>query len=530
MDVFANGFSVDLLLGMLKRRRWIVGILFTVILTAAVTVIYFLPNIYSAESLIIIEGQQIPSEFVRSTVIMKVERRLQEISQQILSRSRLEKLIEEFGLYEELKSSGASVETITSAMRKDIGIQVTGKKGGLSEETVAFQISYMSPNPQKAADVANVLASYFIEENMKVRERIAMGTTEFLRKQLEATGERLEEQEKKVVEYKQRYMGELPEQREANLRTMEVLQKQVESVSTEMATLHDSRLSLEQQLQAESKRAAASVSTNDQDAGEKGTLSLEDLKVRMAQMQVRFSDKHPDVIRTKQLIAMLEKAAERAPASVRDETATPNPVRVELNRVNAEMSRLSETLQKLRGDIAMYQQRVESAPRREQELISLSRDYETTKSHYESLRKRLEEANLADDLEKNQKAERFRVLEPALLPTEPAAPDRPLFFAMAFALSLAVAGAGGLLREAMDSSFHRVEDLRRFTQVPVLVAIPRIVSSTDRWWNTTKRSIGLMTLAASLFVIVGLCYKLTNGNEELSRLLIKSGSGSHLRE
>jgi polysaccharide chain length determinant protein (PEP-CTERM system associated) len=528
MDVFANGFSIDLLLGLLKRRRWIVGILFTVILTAAVTVIYSLPNIYLAESLIIIEGQQIPSEFVRSTVIMKVERRLQEISQQILSRSRLEKLIEQFGLYEELKKDGASVETITSAMREDIGIQVTGKKGGLSDETVAFQISYTSPNPQKAADVANVLASYFIEENMKVRERIAMGTTEFLRQQLEVTGKRLEEQEKKVVEYKQKYMGELPEQRDANLRTMEVLQKQIESVSTELATLHDSRLSLEQQLLAESKRAAASVSTNAENE-DKGALSLEDLKVRMAQMQVRFSDKHPDVIRTKQLIAMLEKTTERAP-SVREEIATSDPVRIELNRVNAEMLRLSETLQRLRGDIGKYQQRVELAPRREQELVSLSRDYETTKSHYESLRKRLEEANLADDLEKNQKAERFRVLEPALLPTEPAAPERPLFFAMAFALSLAVAGGGALLREAMDSSFHRIEELRRFTQVPVLVAIPRIVSSSDRWWSATKQSIGLMTLALLLLVIVGLSYKLTNGNEELSRLLIKSGSGSHLRE
>jgi uncharacterized protein involved in exopolysaccharide biosynthesis len=295
-----------------------------------------------------------------------------------------------------------------------------------------------------------------------------------------------------------------------------------------MATLHDSRLSLEQQLQAKSKRTAASVSTNDQNSEEKSTLSLEDLKVRIAQMQVRFSDKHPDVIRTKQLIAMLEKTAERA--SVREEITTPDPLRIELNRVNAEMLRLSETLHKLRGDIVKYQERVELAPRREQELVSLSRDYETTKNHYESLRKRLEEANLADDLEKNQKAERFRVLEPALLPTEPAAPERPLFFAMAFALSLAVAGGIALLREVMDSSFHRVEDLRRFTQVPVLVAIPRIVSSSDRWWSTTKQSIGLMTLALSLLVIAGLSYKLTNGNEELSRLLLKSGSGSHLRE
>jgi uncharacterized protein involved in exopolysaccharide biosynthesis len=167
-NVFENGLSLDLILDMLRRRLWLVIVLFSVIMAVSVSLIVPLPNIYTARALILVEGQQIPTDFVRSTVTMGVERRLQVISQEILSRSRLGQLVDQFNLYQDLKQQGALSEQIASAMRRDIGIQIKGSSGGLGKDTVAFEVTYTNLDPHKAMDVANTLASLYIKENIFV--------------------------------------------------------------------------------------------------------------------------------------------------------------------------------------------------------------------------------------------------------------------------------------------------------------------------------------------------------------------------
>ncbi len=225
MNPFANGITPELLLGMLKRRVWIAVSLFGLIMSATIGLVVVLPNIYTARALILVEGQQIPQDYVRSTVTMGVERRLQVISQEILSRSRLVQLVKQFDLYQDLRQKEIPEDMLAVAMRKDIAINIAAKGG--QGDTVAFEISFTNPDPQKVMQVANTLASFYIDENLKVREQQALGTSEFLRAELAEVKKRLDVQEQQVAEYKRQYLGELPEQMNANLSTLGVLQKQM---------------------------------------------------------------------------------------------------------------------------------------------------------------------------------------------------------------------------------------------------------------------------------------------------------------
>ena len=181
-------------------------------------------------------------------------------------------------------------------------------------------------------------------------------------------------------------------------------------------------------------------------------------------------------------------------------------------------------VRKMGSDIAMYQQRVENTPRVEQELLSITRDYNTTRDNYISLFKRLDEAKLADKLEETQKAEKFKVLEPAFLPEKPATPERIKLFLGALFLSLVAAVGGMFLREMLDSSFHDVDVLRRSVKIPVLVTIPRIFTTADLWHMHMRQAIGATALALSILVIIGVVYRVVAGNEQMARSLLGSGS------
>ena len=555
MNVFANGFSLDALLALLRRRKWI-GISVFVILTSILTsLIVFLPNVYMSQALVIVESQQIPQEYVRSTVTKAVERRLQEISQQLLSRSRLEQLAEEFGLYQQLKREGASSEVVAQAMRKDIGINITNARGK-SGDAVAFGVSYRSPDPQKAMQVANELASLYIDANMQLREGQAASTSEFLAKQVEDVRIKLEQQENMVTAYKRQHLGELPEQREANLAMIDALQKQMVLLSDNMARAQERRNTVTQManLQADLETELAEVETSNVTQGEKNSnlsssrqlspeQQLKILQGQLTQLKMRFSEKHPDIIHLKQLISNLESLVKTtAPSSLDDAPTVPGKpllgtlsarataTQVELTALDSEVQRMKAELQKIGSDVVMYQQRIENTPKVEQELLSISRDYNTSRELFATLLKRLDEAKLADKLEQNQKAEKFKILEPAFWPDKPAAPERDRLFPVAIMLSLGAAIGSMLLREMLDASFHDVDDLRNSVKVPVLVAIPRIVTTTDLWRGRFRQGVGAVALTLSIVVIVTVMYRVVAGNESLTRTLLRSGSPNQMRQ
>lgn len=533
MNPLANGFSLEVALDILRRRAWIAFVLFSIVMTAVVGLTGFLPNIYLANALILVEGQQVPQEYVRSTVTMGVERRLQLISQEILSRARLGQLAEQFGLYENLRKKGASEDVIAAAMRQDIGIQIKGRGTGIGSDTVVFEVNYTNQDPQKVMQVTNTLASFYIEENLKVREQQSLGTSEFLRAELEEIQKRLETQEQQVVEYKKTHMGELPEQLNANLTTLSVLQKQMEVLSANLIQARERRNVLAQMAEMDAALTLlgpASSGAPSEDA------RLSTLKAQLAELKIRFSDKHPDIIRLKQQIAILEEEtksraeiAQPPDIDLSLETPKTSSAQIEQATIGAEIKSLTDALAKVQHDLVVYKQRIENVPQREQELTSISRDYNATRDLYASLLKRLDEANLADSLEQRQKAERFRLLEPAIYPEQPTGPKRGKFFFIGFVLGLGAAIAGVLLWEFVDPSFHRLEDLKAFTTVRVLGTVPQIITEADRLHARRWFCFGAVALAGVLVVLVGVSYRVAADNDQLVRFLVKPGSGIQLR-
>ncbi|PYN71253.1 MAG: hypothetical protein DMD93_00720 [Candidatus Rokuibacteriota bacterium] len=531
--------GLDGVLAVWSRRKWLAILAFAAPMVAAASLITFLPNMYRSTATVLVDRQQIPETFVRSTVTSALETRLQTISQEILSRSRLEALISRFGLYPDLRTQVPSEEVI-KRMRGDIKLELKGiELKGASQATVAFTISYQGSEPGTVSLVTNTLASFYIEENLKARERQATGTAEFLKVQLEETKKRLDDQEQRVSEFKRRYLGELPQQMETNLATLERLHAQIRLNADTQTRAAERRQALSSQLaEAESLLATPPGMPGGPAApAESSELRLTRLKEDLTRLRTQFSEKYPDVVLLAGEIAALER--EVADAKAREPKAeekqapppatplTPYVLRLKeaLSEVETEIRILKNDDKRLHDGIAAYQARVENVPRREQEFRELSRDYDSTRELYNSLLKRYEEAQLAESMEQRQKGEQFRVLDPAIPNSEPAAPNRFRLLLMALMGSLGLAGGAVVLAERVDTSFHTVDDLRAFSPVPVLVSIPRIVTRTDR-----RRRAWHMRLAASaafigLVVISGLAYFAASGNEQLVSLLGRS-SGS----
>ena len=536
-----KGAGLDTLLEVWSRRKWLAILAFAFPLAAGVSLTAFLPNIYRSTATVLVDRQQIPETFVQATVTSALETRLHTISQEILSRSRLEALVSRFGLYADLRQRVAA-EDVIERMRKDIRLELKGAETrGQREATVAFTISYQGGDPTTVALVTNTLASFYIEENLKARERQAAGTAEFLKAQLAETKQRLDEQEQRVSEFKRRHIGELPQQMEANLGTLERLHTQLRLNADNQTRATERRQALSNQLaEAESLLAtpalAASVGVSGRPPSRSETLEarLAKSKEELAKLRTRFSDKYPDVVLLAAEISALER--ELADAESRDpkreEKALPQatPLTPYVLRLKEALSEVEGETKVLKGEdkrlhdaIATYQGRIENVPKREQEFRELSRDYESTRELYQSLLKRSEEAQLAESMEQRQKGEQFRVLDPAVPKPKPAAPNRVQLFVIVLLGSLGLAAGAVVLAEKIDTSFHTIDDLRAFSPVPVLVSIPLIVTHTDRRRRRWHLQLGASAAFVGLVAIVGLAYFAANGNEQLVSLMVRSG-------
>ncbi|PYM94898.1 MAG: hypothetical protein DME04_06510 [Candidatus Rokuibacteriota bacterium] len=540
--------GLDMLLAVWSRRKWLAILAFVAPLAAGVSLISFLPDIYRSAATVLVDRQQVPEAFVRSTVTSALETRLHTISQEVLSRTRLEALINRFGLYGEMRKK-AQLEDVVQRMRNDIKLEIkSAELRGLREATVAFTISYQGTDAATVSLVTNTLASFYIEENLRARERQATSTTEFLKAQLGETKVRLDEQEQRVSAFKRRYLGELPQQMDANLATLERLHAQLRQNSDNQTRATERRQAVSNQLaEAEQFLSPAAIAA----AGPGATFASPELReaVRLAQkkeelakLRIQFSDKYPDVVQLTAEVAALERELAEAKArgpkpdpSATATTSAPAPPAVPLTpyalRLKEALSEVQSDLKilkteegRLREGIATYQARVENVPRREQEFREMSRDYESTRELYASLLKRYEEAQLAESMEQRQKGEQFRVLDPAVPSPQPAAPNRLRLLLLTVAASLGLAVGAALLAEHIDTSFHEVDALRAFSNVPVLVSIPRIMTLEDQRRGSWRMRLASAATFVALVLIVGIAYLAANGNERLAMLLARVGS------
>lgn len=485
---------------LLIRRRWVILTPFCVVLIAGICLAFLLPRLYEAKTLILIEPQRVPQQFVQSIVTDDPGDRINTLSQQILSRTNLEKIIHDYGLFSGPEDKNQYMEDKVERFRKLITIDViTDRRRG----TDAFSITLEGKDPKKVAIVANGLASNFINANLKVRESQAIGTSEFLDAELISMRTRLEQVEEKIKDYRKTNMGELPEQLETNLRILDRLQ---ENLNDQQQNVRDGRARLaELNSQMSARHQPMVVIGGEQRAGD-GNASLEELRAQLETLRSRYTEKHPDILRLTKLIAELEAKQSSAAADDNSrqgdvETANlPPEIRRQIVAARRDVQLAEGEIESLKNQIAEYQKRVESTPKREQELLSLKRDYQNIQTSYDSLLGRKLEADIAVNMERKQKGEQFRIIDPAKEPEKPVAPDmRKLFLAIVIA-GLGIGGGAAFLMDYLSTSFRNPDDIESFFELPVLTSIPTIYEPKQLFLRKLNMALSIVVS----FVAVGL--------------------------
>jgi len=476
--------QIDDYIEIIFRRKWFIIIPFAVSIIGVILALYFVPRTYKSSTLILVEHQKVPESYVTSTVTVDITQRLNTITQQVMSRTRLESVINEFGLYKESRDKGTS-EELVEFMRGNIEIDVKndGRRG---EGVSSFSISYIGRDPETVMHVTSRLASLFIEENLKVREQQAEGTTEFLDNQLQSLKKSLESQESQIKSYKEQHMGELPSQLEANLRTLDRLQLERQITNDALRSAEDRKNMVERQL---SEIGIAPGGVRDAATGVVSSdpvrRRLAELQAELSQLSSMYTDKYPDIVRVKSEIAELESQIKtgrvreaEGGSAVRAPLVSDSPLYATLStqliEVSAELRNLREKQKELAKNISSLQGRVERIPAREQQMAALMRDYENTRDNYQNLLNKKLDAQLAESLEKRQKGEQFRILDPANLPVKPFSPDTRKIALIGLALGIG-SGAGLIfILEYIDASFRKPDDVYAFIGIPVLASVPRV--------------------------------------------------------
>ena len=478
------------ILEIIVRRRWLIILPVCLFLTLGLGLILVTPRSYQASTLILVQQQSVPTEYVRSVVTSSINQRISTISQQILSRSNLEKIIDQFDLYAD--KPDMYLEDKIAQMRERVQVKIEQARQG----TEAFSIRFTGSDPHRVMRIANTLASYFMDENLKVREAQAVGTSEFLEVELEKTRERLEELEARLSAYRAEHLGGLPDELDSNLRTLDRLQLQMadkhvllREARTSLALL-ESRINDIEDLSRQPVQTGSDVPT----AGSGNVMLSNQEKLVQARQEYEqlltvYTRHHPDVIRLAKTIENLEQrvAAENGSTMESDDSDTSgspvtprNPqlerLKTERDQLKIDIQTLTRELNDIERQMAVYQKRVEETPRRELELQSLNRDYANIRDVYNSLLNRKLEAELSVNMEKRQKGEQFRILDSAKLPEKPVSPDVEKYFILSLAAGLGLAAGIIFLLEFFDSSLRRDEQIEEELGLTILATFPELES------------------------------------------------------
>jgi polysaccharide chain length determinant protein (PEP-CTERM system associated) len=503
-------FDLQKYIGLARRRYlYFLGPLFLGWL-AVWSASWLLPPRYVSSTLILVEQPTMPKDYVTPNVNDDLQERLQSITQQILSRTRLLHIIDQVALYTNDRTKVSPDEKV-ERMRKDIGIELVRDT---RNQITAFNVSYTAGNPRVAQEVTSELTNLFISENLEVRQQQSEDTTQFLESQLEASRKTLADQEDKIRQFKGEHVGEMPTQLTSNVQILTGLQSQLQNEEDALnaarqqhvylQTLSDQYRTLQNSSKSPDGTSATLPALDDQ---------LEKLRAQLAELSSRYTDRHPDVRKVQEQIARAEKLRAQLVAGLGKPAATGSvdssgagqgdpsrasvmaPIQSQLQSNQVEIANREQSISALKRKIDAYQGRLNQEPIREQQLADLTRGYEQSKATYDDLLKKKNESKMATSMELLQQGERFRIVDPPSYPQKADFPNRLKFCAMGlgFGMVLGVICAG--IFEKMDDRMHSASDIRKILPAAVLVEIPQIVSSTDvsvarkqaflRWATTT---------------------------------------------
>lgn len=557
--------DIKKLKGFIRRRRKAFIFAFLLIFLSAVAVAFILPSIYQSETKILIEGQQIPQDYVKSAITSYVEERLQVITQQVMTRNKLLDIINQFNLYPEMKDRN-TVEDIIVKMRKDINLKtisanvIDPRTGRPTAATIAFTLSYEGKDPSTVQKVANVLASLYLEEELKTREKLASSTTVFLQGELNNLKEQILFHENKISKFKEAHIGELPEFNRMNLDSIARLERELDSGDMRLRSLEDRLIYLRGQIAnvdpllpvvtAEGKMAMnpaerlkglrlkllslqSTLSEKHPDiknlkreieeleaqVGESDDAVLKIKRLnesenQLAVLKSRLGAKHPDVIRlTKEVETLSQEVDELSTEKARlevGENKPDNPAYINLMTqivsTQLEIKGLIQDRQKIKQKLDEYRSKIEATPIVEKEYNELTRDYENAKRKYNEIMNRLQEATVSQGMEESQRGERFTITEPAYLPEKPYKPNRIAIILLGFVLAFGTSIGFSAIRENLDHSVKSSFELKNITGIPVFSVIPYTL--TDK--EIRKRKMKRMFLVSAIMVTIVVALLLIN--------------------
>lgn len=512
-----------LLLQIIGRRKWLVAIPPLLTLFAALLYSSRIIDVYQSEMLIAIDPQRVPDSFVRSTVTLGTDRRLEALKVKVLSRSALEELIVRHDLYPEERKTWAT-EDVVSKLRAAIGFvtQTPRPRWGQEPQPTAFQVQFTHTDPEIARSVAQGLGRLFVDQNVQDRGALAGATNKFLESQLAESRAQLEAQERRLEQFRARHGQELPTQMPSNLQSLSAAQVNAQAIVESAARDRDRKLMLERlyrEAMNDARTAPVAVAAPSADATTRSGAreQLATATANLTSLQLKYTPDHPDVLRAKRLVeeleprALAEQAAADARAQAADGTMPQDgldPTRREsLRQMRAEIESLDRQLAfkeseeaRVRGEITEYQRRVEAVPGLESEWASLSRDYETLQTAYRELLAKSNAAQLAANLEEQDIGERFRIVDPASTPVRPLPSLRLRYNGIGLGIGLALGLGLALLLELRDRSFHTDTDVLEVLMLPVLATVPRVLTTGEKTRLQRRRLMASLTGVASVAV------------------------------
>lgn len=474
-------------IGVLTRRRWLIILPAFIVALLAVGVVLRMPDEYTSDATLVVVRQQVSQRYVDPTTTIPASEALQTMTREILSRTRLLGIIDAFGLYPKQREK-LKPDKLAEYMRKKIVVSPLDQMGmrGAGDLT-AFMVSFTAADPRLAQEVASRLTSLFIEENLKTQGSQAATTEKFLSEQLEEAKKKLNESEQRLRDFKLKNLGELPQQEQANLGTLTDLRIQLQNNLSNRSRAQQQRITLESALSGNIAR----------------------LNADRTRLLARYTPQHPEVVKIDAQIAGLQdllselqngKTGIFKPEQgqvLQDPILAQLQGQVEANLMETE--NLTRDEQRLRLEIAQYQNRLRLTPVREQELTGILRDYELFKQDYETLLSKQLSAQLTANLEERQAGQHFRLVDPPSLPSVPSGPKRAQISLGALAGGLALGVVLAFLMDQRTQLFHTEKEVKRAFDAPLVVGVPLVMTPEElkkrKWRRGMEWGVALILMA-----------------------------------
>lgn len=462
-----------------KRRKWSVLLPGLIISGISILLAFSLPLVYRSSATILIEEQEIPAEFVTATVTSFVEQRLQQINQRIMSTTRLLEVITQFDLYKKMREK-RTTEEVVEQMREDVQLKqistevVDRATGRAVTATIAFSLSYQGKeSPLTVQKVANVLVSLFLKENLEVRERQTKETSKFLEDEMNRVRADLIEAERAVADFKEKNIDKLPELLRLNIQQLDHTEQRMERLEEQLRGFQTQ----EGYLQAQLANLSPYMENTDRNL-------LKTLEAELATLQSRFSDIHPDVVKTKAAVNAIKEKIFQGKSDNDDSIDEPdNPAYITLSSqlasIKAEITSVKNQMRELVKTKAKYEARIENTPKVERQYNILVSNQLNLKSKYDELMQKHMEAKVAQGLERGQKGERFTLIDPPRVPEKHASPSRLMIILVGLVMGIGAGVGLAAVREVSDKSVRKAEKLALDTGLLVLGEIPTIVVARD---------------------------------------------------